>query len=435
MMDNRTETEPPAKYAAASKSEQEHPNKRGAAVVVSQEAVAEGPPEKRPKSALASNPAFVTEPEASTPSTAATTSSELFPHYGDETPTSRDDGAAAASSSSTIVVQDAPISKSPPGAVQEERHAESVSSDLSSASAATADDRRSYRYDTKEDLQERATCGNSAARHRSLSPNPAFRVPPAPPSTPASQHGVALSFSFDGMADFLGPPTLTSSISTPIAPLLGGGSYVRNADLLELKQQQQQQQLLDGGVTPAPPKQDTVTTSTTSACAAMAATPKPSAAAGAATPKPGDSVTAASAPLPEDFSDWAVGDRYELVRILGRGSYGEVAQAIDLTKTTAAAGSEESAYVAIKRIQSPFDQQLDAVRLYREIHILRRMKEGGEGTAPSCAASTNPPTAQRHHDCIIQLLDVVQPPALDDFNDLYLVFECKWMLVRCVTEA
>jgi mitogen-activated protein kinase 1/3 len=106
--------------------------------------------------------------------------------------------------------------------------------------------------------------------------------------------------------------------------------------------------------------------------------------------------------LSDDFSDWAVGDRYEMVRILGRGSYGEVAQAVDLR------AGKPDAFVAIKRIQSPFDQEVDAIRLYREIHILRQM---------------------RGHECIIQLIDVVQPPSddLDDFHDLYLVFECKFI--------
>jgi len=96
-----------------------------------------------------------------------------------------------------------------------------------------------------------------------------------------------------------------------------------------------------------------------------------------------------------------------MVRILGRGSYGEVAQAVDRH------AGRPDAYVAIKRIQSPFEQQVDAVRLYREVHILRRM---------------------RGHECIIQLLDVVQPPSedLDDFNDLYLVFECKCLLLSAV---
>jgi mitogen-activated protein kinase 1/3 len=109
------------------------------------------------------------------------------------------------------------------------------------------------------------------------------------------------------------------------------------------------------------------------------------------TPKPHKSVSVG----PEDFSEWAVGTRYQLIRMLGRGSYGEVAQAQDsATKQT----------VAIKRITSAFDQEVDAIRLYREIHILRQL---------------------RGHDCIINLIDVVEPPNFEEFNDLYLVFECK----------
>ena len=187
----------------------------------------------------------------------------------------------------------------------------------------------------------------SAATNRcnyATSPVPAL-FPPAPPSTPASFASV---FSFDGAA-------------TPL-PMQ---SSVRNAAQLE-----HQQLLAEGAATPAPTK------------------------------PPASNNSSKGGALPEDFSDWAVGDRYELIRILGRGSYGEVAQAVDRD------AGRPDAYVAIKRIQSPFEQQVDAVRLYREVHILRRM---------------------RGHECIIQLLDVVQPPSddLDDFNDLYLVFECK----------
>jgi hypothetical protein len=284
---------------------------------------------------------------------------------------------------------------------------------------------------------------------RSLSPNPRFRVPPAPPSTPASlrssNSSLGLSFSFDGLADFVGPPTLTAttphSISTPIAPMMVGGTYVRSADLLE------QQMLLDGGVTPGvasmPPSHRTSASSGNHGTAAllaadMMATPAAATltAADVATPKPpptaaASAATAAPTVLPDDFSNWAVGDRYQLIRILGRGSYGEVAQAIDVTKSSLHGG--EAHYVAIKRIQSPFEQQLDAVRLYREIHILRRMKQGGEDppSIPSDDTTTDSVSLHakrenRHHDCIIQLLDVVQPSGIDDFNDLYLVFECKF---------
>jgi hypothetical protein len=103
----------------------------------------------------------------------------------------------------------------------------------------------------------------------------------------------------------------------------------------------------------------------------------------------------------EDFSGWNVGDRYEMIRILGRGSYGEVAQAQDKS------GKYE--FVAIKRIRNAFEQEVDAVRIYREIHILRRL---------------------RGHSCIIELVDVIHPTTFEELRDLYLVFECKWRNAR-----
>ncbi|CAB9517063.1 Mitogen-activated protein kinase HOG1 (Fragment) [Seminavis robusta] len=168
-------------------------------------------------------------------------------------------------------------------------------------------------------------------------------VPPAPPSTPASNQNTA--------------SLLDPGLATPLP--------IRDS-VLNAFQLERQQMLSEGGITPAP--------------------------------KSDSSVGARPVSLTEDFSEWAVGDRYEMIRILGKGSYGEVAQAVDKY------AGHPDAYVAIKRILSPFDQEIDAIRLYREIHILRRL---------------------RGHSCIINLLDIVQPPTddLDDFHDLYLVFE------------
>ncbi|CAJ1953041.1 unnamed protein product [Cylindrotheca closterium] len=184
-----------------------------------------------------------------------------------------------------------------------------------------------------------------ASRGPSMSPVTPFvhhELPPAPPSTPASDNHARAMHMF----------------ATSPLPY----QALKNADQLE-----RQQLLQDGVATPAPNK-------------------------------PAQPPKAKLTSLIDDFSDWAVGTRYKLQRMLGRGSYGEVAQAIDLKQNRA------DAFVAIKRIQSPFEQEIDSVRLFREIHLLRRLRD---------------------HECVIQLLDVVQPPTDDlaDFHDLYLVFE------------
>lgn len=247
--------------------------------------------------------------------------------------------------------------------------------------------------------------------------------PAAPPTTPLSHASSSSASSLmllnlDGMA-------------TPL-PVLGNAA-IQNASLLVEEQKRQwredrlrQQEMLllqDGGMTPLPDYRDgkddggdTDESRRSGSEGADGGADQDGAAAASSTATDsqggaGSTLGRQSQHLPEDFSEWAVGDRYELVRMLGRGSYGEVAQAIDLS------AGRKDAFVAIKRIQSPFDQEIDAIRLYREIHILRRM---------------------RGHDCIIQLLDIVQPPTddLDDFHDLYMVFECTFPRTRtCVAFA
>jgi hypothetical protein len=242
-----------------------------------------------------------------------------------------------------------------------------------------------------------ASCGGSSIAaddddfSRAMSPVAMYshEGPPAPPSTPASA-GTATATSRRVIKD-LGLAT----------PLPSSSFFVKNVHQLEQRrmEQQQQQSLLldDGSETPAPPRpvaveaqfgpiptEDTKTVPSTAASSAHTTTTT--------------TTTAATSEHSNDFTEWAVGDRYQMLRMLGQGSYGQVAQALDLYQ------GRIDAYVAIKRIQSPFDQQVDAIRLFRELYILRRM---------------------RGNECIIQLLDVVQPPSedLEEFHDLYLVFE------------
>lgn len=94
------------------------------------------------------------------------------------------------------------------------------------------------------------------------------------------------------------------------------------------------------------------------------------------------------------FSTWEIDHtRFEVKRILGKGSYGSVAEAYDhVTKQR----------VAIKRIPGVFEVFENAKRIYREVRILRMMA----------------------HPNVIQLVHLEQPSDLLNWTDLYVVFAC-----------
>ena len=83
---------------------------------------------------------------------------------------------------------------------------------------------------------------------------------------------------------------------------------------------------------------------------------------------------------------------YQYVRHLGKGSYGSVCAA-----DHRATGKR----VAIKRIINIWNNLLDTKRILREIHILRQLD----------------------HRCIVPIFDLLMPTNINDFNDLYVVFE------------
>lgn len=57
--------------------------------------------------------------------------------------------------------------------------------------------------------------------------------------------------------------------------------------------------------------------------------------------------------------------------------------------------------MAIKKIPSAFDDVVDAKRIVREVRLLRRLD----------------------HMNIIKIVDILPPPSLADFNDVYIVSE------------
>lgn len=100
-----------------------------------------------------------------------------------------------------------------------------------------------------------------------------------------------------------------------------------------------------------------------------------------------------------NFANWTVSSRYTLVRLLGKGSYGQVgsltqfkwlegtrvvcvltmshlsvyASGLDGDQVAEAFDSVRQTKVAIKKIHNVFDQEIDCKRLYREIYILRHL--------------------------------------------------------------
>ena len=282
-----------------------------------------------------------------------------------------------------------------------------------------------------------ASNGSSVAS--SISSSPSFTVPPVPPSTPVSDH----SYTASGSASALLAAAASTSHSSLHVPSLHSNNSDRMSGAVGMGKMVGQQAFFQSMATPVPrrqeePQPETYYATTTSNSATMASstltsnefsvqeevakngsefrrrgvkrgTPKYSSTSStSAHTKPStqdDSSNDENAP--DDFKDWKVGSKYELMRILGRGSYGEVAQARMAHAKTDSDKKNSTNFVAIKRISKAFELEVDALRLFREIYILRKLKG---------------------HECIIQLVDIIPPEScsINDFNDLYLVFDCKF---------
>mmetsp|Transcript_32994 Transcript_32994/g.40511 ORF Transcript_32994/g.40511 Transcript_32994/m.40511 type:complete len:418 (+) Transcript_32994:281-1534(+) len=82
--------------------------------------------------------------------------------------------------------------------------------------------------------------------------------------------------------------------------------------------------------------------------------------------------------------------RYQVIRPIGHGAYGIVVSALDL---------QTKEKVAIKKIPHAFDDLIDAKRILREIKLLRHF----------------------NHENVISMRDILQPPSLETFEDVYIV--------------
>ncbi|KAM7495363.1 hypothetical protein LguiB_029972 [Lonicera macranthoides] len=94
----------------------------------------------------------------------------------------------------------------------------------------------------------------------------------------------------------------------------------------------------------------------------------------------------------EFFTEYGDANRYKILEVIGKGSYGVVCAAVD---------THTGEKVAIKKINDIFEHLSDAIRILREIKLLRLL---------------------RHPD-IVEIKRIMLPPSRRDFKDVYVVFE------------
>jgi serine/threonine protein kinase len=92
------------------------------------------------------------------------------------------------------------------------------------------------------------------------------------------------------------------------------------------------------------------------------------------------------------FTEYGEASQYQIQEVIGKGSYGVVAAAID---------SHTGERVAIKKINDIFGNVSDAARILREIKLLRLLR----------------------HPNIVQIKHIMLPPTRREFKDIYVVFE------------
>lgn len=97
-------------------------------------------------------------------------------------------------------------------------------------------------------------------------------------------------------------------------------------------------------------------------------------------------------PETEFFTEYGEATRYQVYEVIGKGSYGVVASAVD---------THTGEKVAIKKINDVFEHVSDATRILREIKLLRLL---------------------RHPD-VVEIKHVMLPPSRREFKDIYVVFE------------
>jgi mitogen-activated protein kinase 1/3 len=96
--------------------------------------------------------------------------------------------------------------------------------------------------------------------------------------------------------------------------------------------------------------------------------------------------------LPRTSNGWTLPDHYEVIKNIGKGSYGSVAECYDKKKEIT---------VAAKQLKGLFEDLVDCKRILREMAILTRLDS----------------------DSVVRVHDIVIPESIDSFKELYIVLE------------
>ncbi|EYU42396.1 hypothetical protein ABFS82_12G067500 [Erythranthe guttata] len=97
-------------------------------------------------------------------------------------------------------------------------------------------------------------------------------------------------------------------------------------------------------------------------------------------------------PCMDFFTEYGESNLYEIQEVVGKGSYGTVASAVD---------THTGEKVAIKKIKDIFEHVSEATRILREIKLLRLLP----------------------HPDIVKIKHIMLPPCRREFKDIYVVFE------------
>ena len=106
--------------------------------------------------------------------------------------------------------------------------------------------------------------------------------------------------------------------------------------------------------------------------------------------------------LKTQFKAWGISEEYEPVQTVGKGSYGNVIEAVHIPS---------GKRVAIKRIDDVFESRLKAKRMLREITLLRQLQS----------------------EYIVRIVDVIIPQGEKEFDVIYVVMDlAEWDMKKLI---